>query len=145
MLNAWKNQVKQDGILFVSTPVFNGSAAANHINEMGRVTLGKAFEMAGFEIIGNYGTFASISDYQHMMSKEQLGIFERLRDYYDTNVLATIFAPLFPAGSRNNLWVLRNRWTPANSDVFLDAELDANQNPDIKELFTGKKEEDSAE
>ena len=140
MLNAWKEQVKPGGILFVSTPIFNGSAAGNHINEMGRITLGKAFEMAGFTIMGNYGTFASIRDYEHLMTREERHVFNRLRNYYDTNVLATFMAPLFPQGSRNNLWVLKNTWTEAGTDMFLDSELDANQNSDIGDLFSGQVE-----
>jgi hypothetical protein len=30
--------------------------------------------------------------------------FDRLREYYDSNYLATVFAPLFPHKARNVLW-----------------------------------------
>ena len=139
MLNAWKKQVKPGGTLFVSTPVFNGSAAANHINEMSRNTLGRAFEMAGFTIKGNYGTFASQSDLKAVMEPYDLQLMDQLGNYYDSNVLATIFAPIYPQASRNNLWVLENKATMDPTFTgSLDTEL--NQNSDIAELFTGRVE-----
>jgi len=58
-----------------------------------------------------------------------------LREYYDSNVLSTIFAPMYPQGSRNNLWVLRNSFTPAGEDMFLGWKLDENQNANILDLF----------
>ena len=135
MIKSWKEQVHENGILFVSTPVYNGSAAANHINEMGRKTLGKAFESMGFTILGNYGTFASKSDMYPNMTEEHKSVYDKLREYYDSNVLSTIFAPMYPQGSRNNLWVLRNSFTPAGEDMFLGWKLDENQNANILDLF----------
>lgn len=95
-----------DARIFISTPVFNGKAAANHVNEMTMDALGNVFLDHGFGIRAMHGTFASISDYRHMLNEHEAHVFERLRDYYDVNVLATIFAPLHPIGSRNILWEL---------------------------------------
>ena len=145
MLHSWRKQMKPGGIAFVSTPIFNGKAAANHINEMGRVTLGAAFEAAGFRILKNYGTFASISDLR--LTKEEQGVFDRLREYYDTNVLSTFMAPLHPEGSRNNLWVIENLGPDVDGGptIFREYEgfdfhnnKEANQNPNWQELFTGE-------
>jgi hypothetical protein len=59
----------------------------------------------GLEVDARYGTFASIKDYKEMVEKDDLdGVFSRLRDYYDSNYLATIFAPLYPHRARNVLW-----------------------------------------
>ncbi len=107
MLKHWHNLLNDDAIVFVSTPVYNGSAAANHINEMSRETLMAAFGHHKWEIVANYGTFASISDLQKVMSDSDIELLNELRNYYDTNVLATIFAPKYPKASRNNLWVLK--------------------------------------
>lgn len=99
-----------DGVFFVSTPCYNGSAAGNHINEMSYKALGKMVCDAGFFISGHWGTFASIRDYESQLRVDGHGpLFDSLRAYYDTNVLATIFAPLYPHLSRNVLWRLRKK------------------------------------
>ena len=104
---------------FVSTPCFNGEAAENHINEMTFPALGSLIEELGYRIQGVYGTFASIADYKDQLSSvttydmstgkvlaitDIAPVFAALRNYYDTNALSVIFAPLFPAYSRNCLW-----------------------------------------
>jgi len=112
---------------FISTPCWNGEAAENHINEMTFAALGSLFEDLGFSIVGVWGTFASIRDYKDQLSDwtyyysgddpndgkdinyrtaNLRPLFDVLSEYYDSNVLATIFAPLFPASSRNCLWQL---------------------------------------
>jgi hypothetical protein len=104
----------EDCHYFISTPCYNGSAAENHINELTFQALGGLFEDLGFGISAVYGTFASISDYAEGLSNVVIGnrstdlrdVFGALRNYYDTNVLAVIFAPLFPENSRNCLWHL---------------------------------------
>lgn len=142
MLNNWKRLFVEKAAIFVSTPVFNGSAADNHINEMGRRTLGQLFEFHGFRIEGHWGTFASQSDLRMHMTKTDQEVMDMLGDYYDSNVLSTILAPLYPQASRNILWKLRVGQKP--SGMFWnqsgELELDANQNPDILEAFHGKGE-----
>lgn len=118
----------QDCAYFLSTPCWNGDAAENHINETLFSALGSLLEDLGFSIVSVWGTFASIRDYKDQLSNwtyyyngddpngdgtnvnvrtaNLLPLFDVLSEYYDTNVLATIFAPLFPASSRNCLWQL---------------------------------------
>lgn len=101
---------------FISTPCWNRTdCAGNHVNEMLYEALGAGFERHGFVVENVYGTFASIRDYEHLMctwSPDDLGpnnlapVFRALREYYDTNFLSCVFAPLFPAQSRNCLWEL---------------------------------------
>jgi hypothetical protein len=96
---------------FISTPNYNPhvGAAANHVNEMTFYMLGYLIESVGLYVKNFWGTFASIRDYRDLLPKYNLDhIFEKLREYYDVNYLATIFAPLFPAQSRNVLWELRH-------------------------------------
>ena len=142
MLMNWHNLFVDGAAIFVSTPVYNGSAADNHINEMGRLTLGQLFEFHGFSIVGNWGTFASQSDLRTVMSAGDEAVMDRLGDYYDSNVLSTIMAPLYPEGSRNNLWMLRKKAPNIKALRFWDGsgelKLDSNQNPDILEAFHGK-------
>lgn len=97
-----------EGRVWLSTPCWDyKSCAANHVNEMTYAALGSMLTEQGFVIENVHGTFASISDYKDQMSDSYLEVFNDLRDYYDTNVLSTIFAPMFPAFSRNALWELR--------------------------------------
>lgn len=96
------------GRVWISTPCWDWkSCAANHVNEMTYGAFGAMLMEAGFIIEDQHGTFASISDYKHKMSPSYLEVFNDLREYYDSNVLSTIFAPMFPAQSRNCLWELR--------------------------------------
>lgn len=142
MLKNWKNLLKPDGYLFVSTPVYNGSAAANHINEMGRETLGAAFEHRGFTILGNWGTFASQSDLVPRLSDAERIVYDKLSEYYDSNVLSTTLAPLHPEGSRNNLWLLSNNPPRIEDHKFYDPGMpmppDDNQNNRILDLYWGE-------
>lgn len=96
------------GRIWLSTPCWNyKDCAANHVNEMTYGAFGAVLMESGLFIENVHGTFASIYDYLPHMSKEYLEVFNDLRDYYDSNVLSTIFAPMFPAHSRNCLWECR--------------------------------------
>jgi 2-polyprenyl-3-methyl-5-hydroxy-6-metoxy-1,4-benzoquinol methylase len=102
--------LKFDGYMFFSTPNWNGSAAGNHINETKYHALGALIEDIGFEIEEVYGTFASITDYKDSLTYDQEIMFNRLRNYYDTNMLSALMAPMIdPALSRNSHWVLRKK------------------------------------
>ena len=124
LLKHFQELTTQDCRYFISTPCYNGSAASNHINELSYLSLGSLLEDLGYKVEAVYGTFASISDYQDKLEcvpsfdkvtgkkvaeTNLVPIFNALRDYYDTNVLSVIFAPLFPAQSRNCLWELTKK------------------------------------
>ena len=68
---------------------------------------GAALEDTGWEIVGHWGTFASIKDYKDYLTEDLKQIFDKFKTYYDSNYLATIFAPLFPHLSRNCIWELK--------------------------------------
>lgn len=125
MLLKFRELTSEDCHYFISTPCWNGSAAENHINEMTYQALGSLIEDLGYTIEGVYGTFASISDYKDKLATTTVlvdngknvvpvttdltAVFAALRQYYDTNVLAIVFAPLFPESSRNCLWHLTRK------------------------------------
>lgn len=107
---------------YLSTPNYDSlvGAAANHTYDSGdgrgvapqehdHFELQEAILAAGFEIVRKYGTFASQKDYVGTLTPAQLEVYDQLKDYYDTEVLATVMAPLVePELARNCLWVLRN-------------------------------------
>lgn len=95
-------ELAEDGAdFFFSTPCFNGSAADNHIAEPYNTAMGAILEKAGWNIVEHFGTFASQSDYWPAMDEHQRALFMELSNYYDSNLLAVMLAPLFPAHSRN--------------------------------------------
>ena len=127
MLEHMKRLTTTDARFFISTPCWNRvDCAANHVNEMLYESLGSAFERHGFVVENVYGTFASIRDYEHLLApdpndpRDLRDVFNRLREYYDTNFLSCVFAPLFPAQSRNCLWELRKVKLGDNRDKFPD-------------------------
>lgn len=121
MLAKIRELTTDDATIFISTPCWNRKDCAdNHVNEMTYESLGAVFEANGLVVDDVYGTFASIRDYERELLDAKLStpvdhnygvptrqLFERLRAYYDTNFLSCVFAPLFPAQSRNCLWELR--------------------------------------
>ena len=117
MLRHMRTLTADDARFFISTPCWNVTdCAANHVNEIRYEVLGSIFEREGFVVDHVYGTFASIRDYDYLLDRSTAemrpligNIFDRLREYYDSNFLSCVFAPLFPAQSRNCLWELRKR------------------------------------
>lgn len=116
ILRTIRRLASDDAFILISTPCWNmRDCAANHVNEIRYEVLGSVFEREGFRIQEHYGTFASIRDYESFLQSAGLAdVFERLRGYYDTNYLSTVFAPLFPQHSRNVLWVIRKNLDMSN-------------------------------
>jgi len=105
LLSAIKQCMKADGLLYISTPVFNGSAAANHIHEYTIQELHESLTLAGFTCVERYGTFASINDIKKVATQEELDLVDKLRVWYGNDVVSCFLAPLYPNNSRNNCWV----------------------------------------
>ena len=93
------------GRLMLSTPVFNGKMAKNHINEMTIPQLHRELDATGWHVAKRYGTFMSDNDRKKCATPAENELVDRLREYYSTDVLACFLAPLYPDHSRNNLWI----------------------------------------
>lgn len=118
-----RQQLKADGRAFISTPCYDPKmgAAANHVNEMSYQGLEALINLAGFSIDRVFGTFASQKDYKRQMDAHQQAVFDRLSDYYDSNVVSCLMAPMFPKQARNCLWELvPGRVTPPTPAVLKD-------------------------
>ena len=107
LLKAFYDCLEDDGILILSTPVFDGKAAANHIHEYEIDELRTMFTKAGFVEEERFGTFANYHKIKKAMTKEERKIYERVREYYSDDVAACFFAPCYPDHSRNNVWIMR--------------------------------------
>lgn len=110
-----------DAIYYISTPNYDETvgAAQNHTYDAGdgRGVVPQEFTFKELEalfmkhaqIVRCFGTFASIKDYKHLLTGWKLEMFNTLKEYYDSNLLSNMMAPLFPAHSRNTLWVLKRK------------------------------------
>lgn len=108
--------LRPGGVMLCSTPIYDGKRhAANHIHEYFGPELQKEIERTGFVVERRFGTFMDIKQipraikavYPNDMGQALLETKALLEDYYDTNAISCIFAPLFPDHARNNLWVCR--------------------------------------
>lgn len=108
--------LKPGGLLYLSTPVFNGAAARNHIHEYTIPELQRHLEKAGFAVLRRFGTFASYNDIKKAMLRHHdgaaLNTYDRLSEYYGGHVMSLFLAPLYPDDSRNNFWVCRKEKRP---------------------------------
>jgi SAM-dependent methyltransferase len=119
-LKHFKQCGHKDSTYYISTPVYdeNVGAAGNHTFDSGdgRGVAPQEFQYeefknhlieAGFTIEKTHGTFASIKDYKDKMQDHHLKVFNELSEYYDTNILSVLMAPMFPEFSRNCIWILK--------------------------------------
>jgi hypothetical protein len=97
----------EDITFLLSTPVFNGKAAKNHIHEYRIPELQELIESAGWRVENRFGTYASWNEIKPHLSDEHRRVHEQVARYYHRSVASTFLAPLYPDHSRNNIWVLR--------------------------------------
>lgn len=109
LLEGLRYWVKPNGYLYLSTPVFNGKAAVNHIHEYTIPELKALVESTGWEVEKRWGTFASLPAIRKVASATELALLDRIGGYYGDEVRSTFLAPLYPDASRNNMWVLRRK------------------------------------
>lgn len=99
--------LRMEGILLLSTPVFDGHQAGNHIHEYRIDELRKVIEKCGFSVQKRYGTYASYPVLKKVATPEHLRVLNQVREYYNSELSALFLAPLYPDASRNNLWILK--------------------------------------
>ncbi len=97
--------LKPGGQMFLSTPVFDGFKAVNHVHERTIPEMRAQIEKAGFKVVNRYGTFINQRDLKKVAKPDELAVLERINGYYGTDVTAIFLAPLYPDQARNNLWV----------------------------------------
>ena len=97
----------EDGMLFLSTPVFGGRAAANHVHEYTLPELTALLDKLGFEVEDRFGTFMNLRDMELVATPDELRLVNQLRAFYDDTLVSNFLAPLYPDASRNCVWLLR--------------------------------------
>lgn len=109
LLHRLRERLEPAGILLLSTPVFSGRAAANHLHEWGIEELRTEIEGAGLRVEGRYGTFGNVKTLKRAASVEHAATMSAIEKFYSAEVAACFLAPLYPDASRNNVWVLKLR------------------------------------
>lgn len=101
--------MNNETLFFLSTPCYDGkNKAANHIHEYYFEELKELLEKH-FTIDRVFGTFINQAAIKAVAPEAVVHVFEQLREYYDSNYLATIFAPLYPEHARNCIWRLKRK------------------------------------
>lgn len=140
-LKQFKKLLAIDGKIIISTPNYNGNAAANHPNEMTTKLLLSIFHQLDLKVERLYGTFASQKDYRDCLKTKNFEVvFNELSEYYDTNYLATIFAPLFPEHSRNILYELTySQYLFLDTDDYIiKYDETVSNNPEWREILKNR-------
>jgi len=108
------NHCNKETVVLLSTPCYDPAvgAADNHIvngviNEFTYSEMKDLIEGAGFKIVNQWGTFASIKDYEPYMNEWQRKYYKIAKEYFDSNILSNLMAPMFPEYSRNTMWECR--------------------------------------
>lgn len=117
LLKAARLCLDEGGVFLLSTPVFNGKAAKNHVHEYTIYELWKHIENAGLAVVRRFGTFMNWHEIKKCASPGERQLLEELKEWYSTEVLSTFLAPKYPDNSRNNLWVLCK---PSDLDSMTD-------------------------
>jgi len=101
----------KDTIILLSTPCYDKTvgAAENHIIdgvicELSYEEMETSLKNNNFNILNNWGTFASIKDYENQLNDWQQKFYNYAKEYFDVNILSNLMAPMFPKFSRNVLW-----------------------------------------
>jgi hypothetical protein len=107
LLKAARELMADDADFFLSTPVFDGFAAVNHIFEHGIDDLHGMIELANLKVVNRWGTFGNVKQLEPALTEEERILWHRWKPRLGNEGLSVVFATDHPDQSRNNLWLLR--------------------------------------
>lgn len=107
LLQAARELLTPGGIFFLSTPVFDGYAAVNHLHEYKIDELARLIQRAGLVVKARYGTFGNTVQLRKVLTPEEKILWHRWQGRLGNDGLSVIFATDHPDQSRNNLWLLK--------------------------------------
>lgn len=113
-----------DGRIYLSTPVFNGKAAANHVHEYTIPELWEVIKSVGLEVEGRYGTFAGLDDLRPVLKDYHRATLEDVREFMGNEVASCFLASCYPDQSRNNIWILRHASAPERATIAAESLAD---------------------
>jgi len=108
LLIAMREHLAVGGKILLSTPVFSGNAAANHLHEWTIEELTRAIGKAKLRVAERYGTFGTWNKLKKAATPAEVDIAKRLAKYYSGEVISCFLAPLYPDAASNNIWVIEH-------------------------------------
>lgn len=106
LLKQMYNLLSPKGQVLLSTPIFSGTAARNHLHEYTVSELLKEVTCAEFKVLKRWGTFGNVKKIFKVLTDPEVTVWEALEKYYSNEALSVMFAPGHPDVCKNNLWVL---------------------------------------
>lgn len=107
LLRGVRELLAPGGTFFLSTPVFDGYAARNHLHEYTIEELYQLLNACGWQVLARYGTFGNVRALAKVLTPEERVLWDRWEGRLGNEGLSVVFATDHPDQSRNNLWVLR--------------------------------------
>lgn len=109
LLKAVLELLAPDGTFYLSTPVFDGRAAKNHVHEYEVAELQALVTEAGWQTAARYGTFGNVNALKKVLTPEERMLWTKWEGRLGNEGLSVVFATDHPDQCRNNLWVLKKR------------------------------------
>lgn len=94
------------GTFLLSTPVFSGVAARNHVHEYTVPELQAAIEASGLTVLRRMGTFGDVNVVRKALQPDEAAVWDRLSRFLCNDALACFMSALYPDSCKNNIWVL---------------------------------------
>ena len=110
LLETFWNALAPGGRLYLSTPVFDGHMARNHVHEYEIPELQELIESVGFVVDRRMGTFTSEPIVKRWLKENHpdwLEVYMASREFHTSGYMSGLFAPMLPDQARNNVWDLR--------------------------------------
>lgn len=106
-----KRLLKDDGILFLSTPdkkLSEGIYSKDHIYEYEYEEIKKLIIETGFKIIKIYGCSCKSKHIKNNLNEKEKELYENLKEYFGGKLLNQIFSVIHPDISYDKLYILKN-------------------------------------
>lgn len=109
LLKAVYELLAPNGTFYLSTPVFDGHAARNHVHEFTIPELQQLITETGWQAAARYGTFGNVNALKKVLTPEEKVCWDRWKARLGNEGMSVVFATDHPDQARNNLWVLKKR------------------------------------
>jgi len=112
LLEVARDQIADDGVFLLSTPVKQGDhQARNHIKEWYRDELREAILEAELEVVEEFGTYGDLREIRKaLVAREETALVEamdRMTAFHSADYVSAAFGFVAPEACKNIMWKLR--------------------------------------